>query len=126
MKTSAFGRFLIAGAINTLVTYVLFLALSSVLHHAIAYTIAYVAGIGLAYVMAASFVFGAGFTAKSAARFPVVYLIQYLFGLGALALLIDWLGMSRQLAMLLVVATSLPLTFVLSKRAMNHKTDQIP
>ena len=44
-----FARFLVSGGFNTLVTYGLYLLLLNVLSYRISYTIAYVAGIVLAY-----------------------------------------------------------------------------
>jgi putative flippase GtrA len=111
----ALVRFLIGGAINTVLTYALFLALSSFLHHALAYTIAYLAGIALAYTLAATFVFRTGLDPLAAFRFPLVYVTQYLYGLIVLLILIDFLDAPRQAAMLTVIATSIPLTFLLTK-----------
>ena len=113
-----FLRFLLGGALNTAITYAVFLGLSLVVHYSIAYTITYLVGICLAYVFAATFVFGSGFALSSALRFPPVYAIQYLYGLTALWLLIDVLGSSRAVAMLIVIATSIPLTFLLTRQAM--------
>jgi putative flippase GtrA len=118
---SSFLRFLIGGAVNTALTYALFLLLDRFLHHSIAYTIAYLGGILLAYVLAAQFVFRTGFDLRSAVRFPGVYIVQYLYGLAALSLLIDVLRMRSEIAMLLVIATAVPLTFVLSKYAVRSR-----
>ena len=114
-KLGPFGRFLIAGAVNTLLTYALFVILSSFLNYGIAYTISYVCGIALAYCLAAIFVFGTGLHVRSALRFPTVYLVQYLYGIVVLSILIDGLHETRHLALLVVIVTSIPLTFVLTK-----------
>ena len=116
-KPRPFGRFLIAGVINTLLTYGMFLMLSSFLSYGIAYTITYLSGIALAYGLAATFVFGTGFDLRAALRFPVVYVVQYIYGLVVLSILIDGLRASRHVAILVVIVTSVPLTFFLSKYA---------
>ena len=121
--SGSFLRFLIGGTINTVLTYVLFLALERFLHHSIAYTLAFICGIALAYVLAATFVFRTGFDIRSALRFPGVYVIQYLYGLMALWLLIETLRVPSEIAMLIVVATAVPLTFALSKNAMQARAD---
>jgi putative flippase GtrA len=57
MKTIAgeFTGFLVVGAVNTALTYVLFLVLARYTHYRIAYTIASV--VGMSYVLNALFVF---------------------------------------------------------------------
>jgi putative flippase GtrA len=120
---SSFLRFLLGGAVNTVLTYALFLVLDRFLHHSIAYTLAYLGGIALAYVLAAKFVFRTGFELRSALRFPGVYVVQYLYGLAALSLLIETLRVPSEIAMLLVIATSVPLTFVLTKYAVQTRGD---
>ena len=57
-------RFLLAGAANTLATYLLYLLLLGPVGHRVAYGIAYAAGLGLAYVL------GRGFVVRSTLRQP--------------------------------------------------------
>jgi putative flippase GtrA len=109
------GRFIISGVLNTLATYTLFLALSELLHHIIAYTISYIVGIALSYILAAMFVFRTGVDRRSALRFPSVYIAQYFYGLIALAVLVDRAGLRHGDAMVVVIFTSIPLTFVMSR-----------
>jgi putative flippase GtrA len=118
LESNSFLRFLFSGAINALVTYPLFVFLASVLPYGFAYTVTYVAGMILSYWLAAKFVFGTGFAIRSALHFPVIYVLQYLYGLGTLFILIDALGFSRHVAMLVVIITSFPLTFMLQRHAM--------
>jgi putative flippase GtrA len=125
-KIDRFVRFLVGGAVNTLITWALFLVLSDFLHLAVAYTIAYASGIAIAYAIAATFVFGTGFDARSALRFPSVYVIQYLYGLAVLSILIDDLEVPRQAAVLVVIVTSIPLTFILSKHALGGASSAPP
>lgn len=113
-----FIRFLISGAINTLLTYAVFVLLGRWLHHAVAYTIAYLLGIALSYAMAAMYVFRTGVSVRNALRFPLVYVVQYLYGLAVLSLLVDRFGVPQDLAMIAVIATSIPLTFLMTRHAM--------
>lgn len=113
-----FLRFLVSGVVNTGVTYGLFLFLGTYLHHSLAYTATFAVGVALAYVLAAGFVFDAGYGVRSASRFMVVYVVQYVYGLTALMLLVDWLSVSRELAMALVIVSNIPLTFYLTRRVL--------
>jgi putative flippase GtrA len=112
---SQFVRFVLGGGINTLLTYGLFLLLSSAMSVPVAYTITYVVGIALAYAINLMLVFKSRPSFRTAAAFPAIYGVQYLYGLCLISLLIDRLGMSRQVAMLVVIITSIPLTFVLTR-----------
>jgi hypothetical protein len=66
-------------------------------------------------------VFRTGFALRSALRFPGVYVVQYLYGLAALWLLIEIAQMPSEIAMLLVIVTSVPLTFLLTRYAVSGK-----
>ena len=118
LSSRPFLRFLIGGSLNTVITYAIFLVLSSVLHYVFAFTITFLIGIIVSYGLAGTFVFDTGFHRRSAIRFPFVYVFQYLFGLGALAILIDAFDVSRHAAMLTVIATGIPLNFALQRYAM--------
>jgi putative flippase GtrA len=113
--SSEFIRFLIGGGINTAVTYALFLALSSVTRTTVAYSITYIVGIGLSYAINVSMVFRRRPSLATAVVYPAVYGVQYLYGLLVLSILIDRYGVSKQVAMLVVIVTSIPLTFVLTR-----------
>jgi putative flippase GtrA len=108
-------RFLLAGAVNTGATYLLYLGLLHVVHYQIAYGIAYVAGIVLSYLLNSRYVFRTPLSTKSFLFFPLVYLAQYTFGVVLLYLLVEQADISPRLAMIAVVALSIPLTFVLTR-----------
>jgi putative flippase GtrA len=112
---SQFIRFLIGGGVNTAVTYVLFLILSAFIHHTAAYSIVYVVGIALSYVINVKLVFRSAPSARSIVTYPVAYGVQYIYGLAALSLLIDYFSLDHSLAMLIVIGTSVPLTFILTR-----------
>ncbi|ARP84092.1 hypothetical protein CAL12_26935 [Bordetella genomosp. 8] len=122
---SQFLRFLVGGGINTAVTYVLFLALASFMRTSVAYTITYVFGIALSYAINILLVFRRRPSVATAAMYPAVYGLQYLYGLLMLSFLIDRVGMTKQVAMLVVIVTSIPLTFaatrLLLRKRDNHR-----
>ena len=117
----AFGRFLVSGAFNTGATYVLYLALMQAMPYRTAYSISYMAGIALAYALNRYFVFRAKGSLSTMARFPAVYLVQYLLGLGVVSLWGDVLHWPKALAPLAAVVVTIPLTFLISKRLFTGK-----
>ena len=109
------ARFLVSGGFNTVVTYGLYLLLLNVVSYASSYTIAYAAGILLAYNLNRYFVFKSHQGIKSAALFPLVYLAQYLTSLLILWVWVEKLGWDSRVAPLIAIAITVPITFVLSK-----------
>lgn len=109
------GRFLVAGAINTACTFALYWLLLPALGYGPAYTISFAAGIALSYVLNSLFVFRSGVSLKTAAIFPSVYLVQYLFGLLVLWVWVDVLKLPAAWGVFATVALSLPITFAMSR-----------
>jgi putative flippase GtrA len=110
-----FLRFLCVGAFNTIFGYALFCALLLVLPYRAAYTVGYVIGICISYLLNCYFVFRSEPTWSGAMRFPLVYLVQYLLGLGLLAVFVERLHWDPRVGAAAVVGCSVPLTFVLSR-----------
>ena len=110
-------RFLVAGATNTLLTYGLYLLLLGPLGHRLAYALAYAAGIVLAYVLGRGFVFKRHAGWRSVLLTPIIYLLQFCVGLLIVETWITALGLRAELAPLVAIAATLPLTFVLSRWA---------
>jgi putative flippase GtrA len=110
-----FAKFIAAGAVNTVASYVLFLSACLIVPYWAAYTIAYAAGIALSYFLNARYVFAARMGIRSAAAFPLVYVAQYLLGLGLLALLVGRFAITPPLAALAAVIVTAPLSFVLAR-----------
>ena|SRR5437764_14937366 len=110
-----FMRFLAAGAINTVASYVVFLLLLQFIPYLAAYTIAYVAGIMLSYFLLTSFVFRTQRRLVSAVRFPAVYIAQYLVGSGLIVVLVEAWGVRASLAAIVAIVVSIPVTFLLSR-----------
>src|SRR5262249_40281235 len=101
-----FSGFLVIGAINTAVTYGLFLVLARYTHYWPAYTIAFVGGIALSYVLNALLVFTGRHSIGAMFKFSFVYVFQYLFGSLSLVAIVDGLGIVKPVAMLIVIAIS--------------------
>ena len=115
MLMSQFVRFVGVGGINTLVTYILYVMLLQIFSYQVSYTITYVFGIFLSYWLNLKFVFKETGSKKKMLLFPLVYLLQYLLGIIIMYLVIEKLNIPKELAPIVVVIVTIPLTFLLSK-----------
>src|SRR5690606_17216839 len=79
--TGEFLRFLVMGGTNTVVAYGIYLLLLNWMRYEYAYAIGYGVGIVMAYVLSATFVFRQPLRKRSAMRFPLVYVAQFLISL---------------------------------------------
>ena len=116
-----FGRFLVAGAANTALSYALFLALERVMPYVVAYALAYVAGIVVSYLLNTALVFRVQRRWSSALRYPLVYVVQFLAGTGTVVLLVEAFGVAPWLAALAAIAVTVPITFVLSRAVLKSR-----
>jgi putative flippase GtrA len=108
-------RFLVAGATNTAITFAVYVALLLMVSHQVAYSLAFVFGVALAYVLNRTFVFGARGGVGAMALFPMVYVAQYIVGLLVVTVWVDVLGLPPALASMAAVMLTIPLTYVLSR-----------
>ena len=110
-----FGRFVAAGAVNTIVSYAIYLTLLQWMPYLAAYTIAYAVGIGISYLLLTRFVFGAPRRLATAMRFPLVYVAQYLTGSAIILLLVEAWGIRSSIAAIVAIIGSIPVSFLLSR-----------
>ena len=110
-----FMRFIIVGGINTLASYIIYVALLLFLSYPVAYTLAYVIAIFISYYLNTTFVFKRKASLSKALQFPLVYVVQYLAGFFWLYLLIEVLGINQFIAPILVVGLNIPVTYLMSK-----------
>ncbi len=106
-------RFLVGGGINAGATYLIYLALAPRLGDGFAFTVAYVAGIGLSYAINSLFVFRTRMEIGSALKFPVVYLVQYLSGLILVWLFVTVWELPRALSMIVIIGLNAVLAYLL-------------
>ena len=116
------ARFLISGALNTGITYLLYLGFLQVLSYRAAYTCAFVLGILISYYLNALFVFRARIGIGSLIRFPLVYLAQYFLGMVIIVALIEYFGVAAWAAPIFAILVTVPLTFILSKSIFSSGT----
>lgn len=108
------GRFLASGGFNTLVTYLAYLVLLRWFSYQISYTLAFASGVALAYGLNRYYVFRRPGNRFGPAWIALIYLAQFLLGLGVVWTWVAWLGGPAWIAPLVAVAVSLPLTYLLS------------
>ncbi len=110
-----FFRFLLTGGFNTAVTYGLYLILLNFFAYTTSYSISYLCGILLAFLLSRYVVFKEHQGIKSVVFFPLIYVAQYLFGLLVVWFWVRILSLPEFLAPLAAIVLSLPLTYTLSK-----------
>ena len=110
-----FPRFLISGFLNTCITYLIYLGVLLAFSYEVAYTVAFILGVFISYGLNANFVFRSGISIGSLIRFPLIYLLQYFFGIMMVAVLIEYGGVSDWLAPVFVIMVTVPLTFIFAK-----------
>ena len=111
----AFPRFLIAGAVTTGLTYVLYLGLLLLMSYAWAYSLTYAIGIGIGYLLNARWVFKRVPSLSSATAYPLTYALNYLLGVGMLWLLVELIHIPKEIAPLLVVVISVPAMYIVTQ-----------
>lgn len=110
-----FLRFLLVGATNTGLSYLVYVLLLRFFSYLVAYSIAYCLGIVLSYFLNVYFVFKQTASFSSFLTFPMVYLFQYGLGAAVLWLLVEQLGVSPKLGMAGVIMLTIPVTFLTSR-----------
>jgi putative flippase GtrA len=108
-------RFLVAGSINTLATYLGYLALLSITSYPIAFTLSFVGGIFIAYGVNSLYVFKTPLSRRKMFQYPVIYAFHYGLGILLLAVLVDGIGVDKRIAPLMNIVVLAPLIFMLNK-----------
>lgn len=113
---SNFLNFLKIGASNTLFSYIVFTISLQFFNYNISYTVSFFFTIILSYFLNSMYVFKQKLSVKKFIKFPLVYVVQYIFGVFILNLLNIFFQTSNYINMLIVTILSIPLTFMLSKK----------
>jgi putative flippase GtrA len=114
----------IGGAINTVVTYGLYLALYRVFSYRVAFTASYIIGIVFAYFYNSLVAFKSPLSLKKFLQFPLVYLVQYVLSIGLLEVMVQFLGVSTTIAPIFIFIIVTPVTYLLSKWILKGKIRQ--
>ena len=89
------------------------------IQYPVAFTISYIIGVLVSYIGGTKYVFKAKHSSVKALIYPFVYVLQYVTGLYLLHLLIITLGISEEIAPIIVYTLTFPITFLLSKFILN-------
>ena len=108
-------RFLVVGGLNTVLTYVIYVALVLFLSYSIAYTVTYALGIFISYYLNTQLVFKRKLRLAVALQYPAVYVVQYLIGLALLYVLVELASVSKFVAPILTVVVTVPATYLISR-----------
>ncbi|MDP3560392.1 MAG: GtrA family protein [Legionellaceae bacterium] len=119
-------RFIIAGSINTVIAYLLYLAFLTVATYNVAYTLSFMLSVIVSYLLNLFFVFRTKISLKTSLQFPLVYVFQFALGVSTLNFLINVLHIRPQIAPLLVVIISTPITYVLIRLVLTKKHKVLP
>ncbi|WP_256711108.1 GtrA family protein [Paenibacillus sp. FSL A5-0031] len=122
-KTIELFKFGLVGLLNTIITYILYLFLLDHFPYSLAYTISYVAGIIISYFFNTIFVFKQSVSLSNFLKFPVVYLVQYLLNLLLMFVVVNKLLINEKIALIISIAVTFPITFVLSKYVLKSKKE---
>ena len=117
----SFIKFLVVGATNTLVGYIIYLFLLSMMPYSIAYTCTFILSIGISYLLNSTLVFNAKHSLKKILKFPLIYLMQYCLGLCTLTFLVSFANINQKVAPLIVVLITTPITYILMKRVFKNE-----
>ena len=117
---SEFLRFLIAGSLNTIISYIVYLLLLYYLPYLLAYSMAYAIGLLFSFYLNAKFVFKVPVTFKKILFYPSIYLVQYLLGLFILYIAVNFFQISEKLSLLISIFITIPITFILNRIIMHY------
>jgi len=109
------------GALNTGLSYLAYLVLLQWISYRWAYSLSYVAGIFLSFVLNSRFVFRVPLCWRNLVRYPVVYVVQYLLGYGVLYVAVGLAGLDSRLGPAVVLAVTVPVSFLLSRQVLGEK-----
>lgn len=116
-----FARFIMVGALNTVLTFLIYAALLRIVRYEAAYTVAFLTGILASYWLNARFVFRSSLNLKTALQYPLVYAAQYIAGLTALYVMVEVLGWNKLIASPATVLVTVPITFLMSRRIIKKR-----
>lgn len=108
-------RFLLSGATNTVLTYILYIGLIQIMPYTTGYTIAFITGIVLAYLLNRFFVFREKGKFGKILLFPIIYIVQYLLSIAIINYWVEILNNDELFAPIIACMIVIPLNFICSR-----------
>ena len=108
-------RYLIAGGVNTIVTYIVYLLLLTPVCYRIAYFLAFILGIGLSFVLLRRWVFSRPGKPFALLYVGLSHVAQLVLGWLVIEFWVVWMQQSQRLAPLVAVGVSVPLMFLIQR-----------
>ena len=108
-------RYLIAGGVNTIVTYIVYLFLLTPVGYRIAYFLAFILGIGLSFVLLRRWVFSRPGKPFALLYVGLSHVAQLVLGWLVIEFWVVWMQQSQRLAPLVAVGVSVPLMFLIQR-----------
>jgi putative flippase GtrA len=109
-----FIKFIIVGGANTVISYITYLILLNFFNYKLAYTLCYIVGITVSYILHARFTFQKQYALKSAIVYPFVYMVQYLINLAILHIAVENFHINPQISFIIATLITVPIVFLLS------------
>ena len=116
----SFLRFVGVGAVNTVLSILLYEMLILFLPYRIAYLIPFPIGIAFLLYANSNFVFGRAVRLTSAALFTLFYLASYAAGFVLVIALVEWIGVPPAFAPIGVLLIMTPINFIGSRLALER------
>jgi putative flippase GtrA len=107
--------FLIVGGSNTILTYVVYLALLRVAHYAWAFTGAFIVGLIFTGLLNIRVTFARHPTVAACVGFAAYYCLYYVFALLLLRVLVDHVGVDEHYAPIVMLPIVVPINFVVTR-----------
>lgn len=114
-ELNRFALFIATRCVGTFLSYAIYLLLLGPIGYRAAFCIAFILGIGLAYLMNASLVFKARISQKTAIEFPLVYVAQFFLGLLIVEISIRYFYVPKEIALAISILITIPVTYALTK-----------
>lgn len=115
-RVKRWAWFFVGGCVNTAFTFGIYRILITKIGYQVAYLIVCVIGIVFSYFFNSLLVFKVPVSWRGLFNYPLVYVIQYTISAVALEILVVFLGLSKDLAPLLILPVVAPIIYILSKK----------
>jgi putative flippase GtrA len=118
-------RFVLVGGFNTAVTYAIYCVLVIWWHPQLAWFTVFMIGLAMGFVLHTRVAFRAALARHKALAYLAVQLFAYAFCSAIIHAGITWFGLGPRVAAALAIAMNVPLSFVLSRRALSDRPPPI-